>query len=196
MLDTLARHWWAVALRGVAATLFGLMTLVWPAITLFVLVVLFGAYVLVDGVLALTVAFRRSDRAAALRPGGRGWLIADGIASIIIGVVAFVWPGITAVALLWVIAAWAVVTGALEVVAAVRLRRELRREWLLALSGVFSVLFGILLVVWPAAGALALITLIGVAAIAYGVTLVALGIRLRRRHVPVVVATHHRQAPA
>jgi uncharacterized membrane protein HdeD (DUF308 family) len=196
MLNTLARHWWVVALRGVAAILFGLMTLVWPAITLFVLVVLFGAYVLVDGILALTAAFGRSDRAAARRAGGRGWLIADGIASILIGVVAFVWPGITAVALLWVIAAWAVVTGVLEIVAAVRLRRELHREWLLALSGVFSVLFGILLVVWPAAGALALITLIGVAAIVYGVTLTALGIRLRMRHVPVVVATGHRQAPA
>jgi uncharacterized membrane protein HdeD (DUF308 family) len=174
MLETLTRYWWAVVLRGVAAVLFGLLALIWPDITLFVLVILFGAYALVDGVLALVAAAMGENR------GRRGWLIFEGVAGVLAGIVTFDWPGATTLALLYLIAAWALVTGVLEVMAAIRLRREIHGEWLLILSGVCSVLFGILLVVWPATGALALVILIGSYAIVFGVVLVAFGMRLRR----------------
>ena len=192
MLETLSRHWWAVALRGVAATVFGVLALVWPGITVFALVIVFGAYALVDGVFTLITAF--GDREGGLARGHRAWLVARGIAGIVAGIIAAVWPGITALALLWVVALWAMVTGLLEIVAAVQLRKEMRREWLLALSGALSVLFGILLVVWPATGILALVVLIGVAAIAFGITLLMLGLRLRRaRHHDPAAAGHHRR---
>jgi uncharacterized membrane protein HdeD (DUF308 family) len=176
MLEVLARYWWAVALRGVFAVLFGLMALIWPGITLIVLVALFGAYCLVDGVIALgTATFGGADAA-----GRRPWLIVEGIAGVIAGVITFAWPSITTLVLLWLIAAWALVTGVMEIVVAVRLRRELQGEWLLILSGALSVLFGILLAVWPASGALAVVFLIGIYALVFGAVLVALGLRLRR----------------
>src|ERR687889_550458 len=100
MLDSLSRYWWAVALRGVAAVLFGLMALLWPGITLFALVILFGAYALVDGAFTLVTAIRDRD-GADTGPAGRGWLIARGVSGIAIGVLAVVWPGLTALALLW-----------------------------------------------------------------------------------------------
>jgi uncharacterized membrane protein HdeD (DUF308 family) len=176
MLETLTRYWWAVALRGAVALLFGLLALIWPGITVIVLVALFGAYALVDGAFALgTAIFGRRDGA-----GGRGWLVVEGIAGIAVGILTFAWPGVTALVLLWLIAAWALVTGVLEIVAAVRLRREIQGEWVLALSGVLSVLFGIVLIVWPAAGALAVVFLIAIYAIVFGVVLLALALRLRR----------------
>jgi uncharacterized membrane protein HdeD (DUF308 family) len=193
MLETLIRYWWVVVLRGVVAVLFGLMALIWPGITLFVLVVLFGAYALVDGLFALGTAAFGGDRAAA---GRRGWLIVEGIAGILIGILTFVWPGITTLVLLWLIAAWALLTGVLEIVAAVRLRREIQGEWLLALSGALSVLFGILLAVWPAAGALTVVLLIGGFAVVFGVVLVVLGLRLRRLQRHVTGAARHRPATA
>jgi uncharacterized membrane protein HdeD (DUF308 family) len=180
MLEIFTRYWWVVALRGAVAVLFGVMALVWPGITLVALVIIFGAYALVDGVFTLIAALGRRDNVAAAG-GSRGWLVAQGVAGILLGGLTFVWPGITALALLWVIAAWAVLTGVLEIAAAVRLRRELRHEWLLVLSGALSVLFGIVLVVWPAAGALTLVVLIGVAALVFGVTLLMLGLRLRQQ---------------
>jgi uncharacterized membrane protein HdeD (DUF308 family) len=178
MLETLTRSWWAVALRGVAAVLFGLIALNWPDITLLVMVVAFGAYALVDGVLALGTAIF-GDRGTTAR---RGWLIVEGIAGILIGVLTFVWPSVTTLVLLWLIATWALVTGVLEIVAAVRLRREIHGEWLLALSGVLSVLFGILLLVWPKAGALTMVYVIGGFAVGLGVLLIVLSLRLRRLH--------------
>ena len=197
MVKTLSRHWWAVALRGVAAILFGVLALVWPGMTVFALVIVFGAYALVDG--AFTVAAAFGDRDGGRTRGDRAWLFARGIAGILAGIIAAVWPGITALALLWIIAFWAMVTGVLEIVAAFQLRKEMRHEWLLALSGALSVLFGVLLVVWPAAGVLTLITLIGVAAIAFGVTLLTLGLRLRRvgrPPGPAAAGSHHRPATA
>ncbi len=172
---TLTRYWWTVVLRGVAAVVFGLMALIWPGITVIVLVALFGAYALVDGIIGLgTAVFGGPER------GRRGWLVVEGIAGGLAGIFTFAWPGITALVLLWLIAAWALVTGVLEIVAAVRLRREIQGEWLLALSGVLSVLFGFLLAVWPAAGALGVVFVIGIYAIVFGVALVGLGLRLRR----------------
>jgi uncharacterized membrane protein HdeD (DUF308 family) len=192
MLETLTRHWWAVVLRGVAAVLFGLMALIWPGITLLVLVALFGAYALVDGLFALGSAIFGGGNTA----GSRVWLAVEGVAGIVAGIMTFFWPGITTLVLLWLIAAWALVTGVFEIVAAIRLRREIQGEWLLALSGALSVVFGIMLMVWPAAGALALVILIGLYAILFGVVLIWLGLRLRRRRAEQPAAGDHQPATA
>jgi uncharacterized membrane protein HdeD (DUF308 family) len=174
MVVVLARSWWALALRGLAAVLFGIMAFAWPGMTLGVLVLLYGAYALVDGVLAIIAA-------VAGRTSGMPWwaLLLEGVLGITVGILTFAWPGITALVLLYLIAAWAVATGVFEVVAAIRLRREIRGEWLLALSGIISVLFGIALVINPVGGALAVVWLIGAYAIAFGILLIALGFRLR-----------------
>ncbi len=173
MTGDLTRNWWAVVLRGVVAIIFGLFALFLPGITLTALVLLFGAYALVDGVFAIVSAIRGQ--------AGRSWweLAIEGIAGIAAGVIALVWPGITALALLFVIAAWAIVTGVLEVVAAIRLRQRIEREWLLALAGIASILFGVVLIIAPVPGALAVLWLIGIYAILFGALLVALGLKLR-----------------
>jgi uncharacterized membrane protein HdeD (DUF308 family) len=175
MLDQMSRDWWIIALQGVAAIVFGVLALVLPGITLLALVFLFGAYAIVDGVLALTRGLRR---------GGEGpdwWRIAQGVVGIGAGLVAFVMPDITALALLVVIAAWAIVSGAIELVAAYQLRDAIRGEWLLALDGVLTILLGVLLIVFPGAGALALVWLIGAYAIVSGVVVLVEAFRLRGR---------------
>jgi uncharacterized membrane protein HdeD (DUF308 family) len=184
VVSQLGPRWGWIALRGVAAISFGVLAFLLPGLTLAVLVVLWGAYVLVDGVLALAAAFR-------LRDGGRRmWsLLAVGLLGIVVGVLTFVWPGITALALLLLIAAWAIATGVLEIVAAVRLRKEIDNEWLLVVSGIASVVFGVLLVIWPASGALALVWLIASFALLLGVLLIALAFRLRG-------LAHHGAGPA
>jgi len=168
----LPRHWWVVALRGVAAIVFGILAFVWPGVTLSVLVLLFGSYAIVDGVLAVY---------AAIRSGGKNvWApLFEGIIGIAAGLVAFFLPGLTALALLFVIAAWAILTGSMEVIAAVRLRRVINNEWSLIISGVLSVIFGLLLVAQPGAGALAVVWLIGTYAVIFGVAMLALAWRLR-----------------
>lgn len=183
MLEALTRNWWAVALRGVLAVIFGLLALIWPGITILVLVALFGAYCLVDGVAAIGIAlFGGAERFEGAAAGRRPWLVVEGIAGVIAGIITFAWPNITTLALLWLIAFWALVTGIMEIVAAIRLRRELQGEWLLIISGALSVVFGVLLIVWPASGALALVTLIAIYALIFGVALIGLGLRLRRVH--------------
>lgn len=173
----MAARWRMLVVRGVAAVLFGTLTLITPKISLLALVMLWGAYALVDGVSNLVLATRGA------RAGFRwGWLAFEGVVSIAAGVVTFVWPGITAIALLALIAAWAVVTGIAEIAAAVWLRREIRGEWLLATSGVLSIAFGVLLIVYPRSGALALAWLIGAYAVAFGALLISLGVRLKRWH--------------
>ena len=170
----LARNWWAVALRGLAALIFGVAALVVPHITLVVLIALFGAYALVDGVFAIVSAVIAAEQHM------RWWsLLVEGLAGVILGALTFLWPGVTALVLLYVIAIWAIVTGVFEVVAAVQLRREVQGEWLLALSGVLSVIFGVLLFVFPGAGAVAVVWLIGIYALLFGVVLLALALRLR-----------------
>ena len=192
MLDELIRYWWAVALRGVLAVLFGLVALVWPDITLIVLVALFGAYVLVDGVIALGMAVFGGTQAARRR----GWLIFEAVTGIAVGVITFIWPDITALALLMVIAAWALITGVVEILAATRLRRELEGEWLLAVSGVASIVFGLLLTMRPSAGAVAVVWLIGAYAILFGAVLVALGLRLRKVQHGGAYSSNHQPANA
>jgi uncharacterized membrane protein HdeD (DUF308 family) len=159
----------------VAAILFGILAFAWPGITLFVLVLFFGAYMLVDGIFAIVAAVRAAGEE------DRWWLLLiEGILGVLAGLVAFFWPGLTALALLYFIAAWAIVTGIMEIVAAIRLRQEIEGEWALGLSGLLSVIFGILLVVLPApAGLLSLVWLVGAYAVATGVLLLILAFRVR-----------------
>ncbi len=170
----LSQNWWAVALRGGLAILFGLLALIWPGITLEVLALCFGAYAFVAGVFAIAaVATGYQERA-------RWWaLLLEGVVGIAVGVITFFWPGITLLALLYLFAFWAIATGVFEITTAVRLREYIQGEWLLALAGIFSVLFGLALAVWPVAGLIALAWLIGIYAILVGVVLMALGFRLR-----------------
>jgi uncharacterized membrane protein HdeD (DUF308 family) len=172
-VDSLSRNWWAVSLRGLAGILFGIITFFAPGISLAALVLLFGAYAFADGVLAIVSAVRR-------RGTDRWWLLLlNGLVGIAAGVLTLLWPGITALALLYVIAAWALVTGAFEIAAAIRLRKAITGEWLLALSGIFSIALGVLLILFPGPGALAVVIWIGAYALVFGALLFALGLRLR-----------------
>lgn len=175
MLEALSRNWWLLALRGVLAVLFGVLALLWPGITLGALVLLYGAYAVTDGVFALGAGIGNTDRSG----GQRWWLALQGVLGILAGIAAFVWPGITALVLLLLIGSWAVVTGLLQIAAAVQLRREIDNEWLLVLGGVLSVLFGLFVLFSPGAGALAVITVIAFYAIAFGIALIAVGFRVR-----------------
>lgn len=174
MVTTLKSSWWALALRGLAAIIFGILAFVWPGITVTVLVFLFGAYAIVDGIFALVAAARQGSHSNHFWT----WIL-EGIIGIVAGIVAFFMPGLTAVVLLYLIAAWAVVTGVLEIVAAIRLRREIKGELFLALSGLVSILLGIALFLFPAAGLLATVWMIGVYAILFGILMIILAFRLR-----------------
>lgn len=173
MSTMLNRNWWVLALRGAAAIIFGILTFIWPQITLFVLVTLFGAYVLVDGAFSIIAALRHQD-------APQWWIVLlEGIAGVIFGVLALVWPAITALVLLFLIAFWALFTGVFEIIAAIRLRKEIKNEWLLGLSGALSVLFGLLLLIWPGPGALAVVWLIGAYAIMFGIVMLILAFQTR-----------------
>jgi uncharacterized membrane protein HdeD (DUF308 family) len=171
---TLAHDWWIFLVRGIVAVLFGFLAFIWPQITLFVLVLLFGIFAVVDGLLSLARAF------GAGRIGTSWvWPLVGGVLGIAAGVAAFVWPHITALVLLYIIAAWAVVTGICAIIAGITLFQEISNEWLLIVGGVISVLFGLLVFLHPGAGALALVWLIGFYAIVLGVAQIALALRLR-----------------
>jgi len=174
MLRTLAQNWWAIVLRGVCALLFGIGAFAWPGITLAVLVLLYGAYALVEGVLA--VAWALMGRHAGPFPWG---VLLAGLAGVVVGVVTFLSPGLTALALLYLIAAWAIVRGVFEIIAAFHLRKELDNEWLLALGGLLSVALGVFLMAAPGAGALAVLWWIGAFAILVGILEIILGFRLK-----------------
>ena len=172
ILPTLTTSWWALLLRGIAAVLFGLAALFWPGLTLFALIVFFGAYTLVDGIFAIVAGIRGS--------GGRRWLLlAEGVLGVLVGLIAFFSPGMTALVFLYVIAAWAVFTGILKVVMAIWLRREIDNEWTMALSGGLWVILGVVLTVLPGVGLLSLAWLIGVFALGAGLTLLVLAFRVR-----------------
>jgi uncharacterized membrane protein HdeD (DUF308 family) len=173
MLPTVSGNWWALAVRGVAAILFGLAALIWPGLTLAVLIILYGAYAVVDGAFAIVAGVRAGS-------GTRRWLLlAEGALGILAGLVALLWPGITALVLLYIISFWAIFGGLLRIVGAILLRREIDNEWTMALSGVLWVLLGVVLAVLPGAGLLSLAWLIGAFALGVGVTLIALAFRVR-----------------
>jgi uncharacterized membrane protein HdeD (DUF308 family) len=172
ILPIMAGNWWVLLIRGIAAVLFGLAALFWPGPTLYVLIIFFGAYALVDGLFAIAAGIRGTGR--------RRWLLlVEGGLGVVAGLIAFFYPGITALVLLYVIAFWAIFTGILKIVMAISLRREIENEWLMGLSGVVSVLFGIILAVLPGVGLLSLVWLIGIYAIVFGVAQIALGFRVR-----------------
>ena len=177
--DDLARKlgeaWGWILLRGVASIAFGAMAIVWPGITVLVLVIMWGAWAFVDGIAALVTAWRARDQGKPLWP-----LVVLGVLGVAAGLVTLFAPGVATTALLAFIAAWAIVTGIFQVVHAIRLRKEIDNEWLLILSGVLSVLFGVLMFAQPASGALAVIWLIGSFAIVFGLDLVWLAFKLRR----------------
>jgi uncharacterized membrane protein HdeD (DUF308 family) len=170
----LARNWWSLVLRGLLGIAIGTITFFAPGITLGALVMMFGAYALLDGIMGLVGAWHAS------RSGARwGALLLQGFAGIAAAAVTALWPAITALALVLLIGAWAIVTGIFQTMAAVRLRRHITGEWLLALGGIFSVIFGVLVMVAPLAGALVIAIWFGAYAFVFGVTLIALGFRLR-----------------
>ncbi|SEH02469.1 Uncharacterized membrane protein HdeD, DUF308 family [Nonomuraea solani] len=171
-MEDISRSWWLLLVRGIAAIVFGILALIWPGLTLLVLVIFFGAYALVSGVFALMAGFRHGARS-------RAWLIISGILGILAGIVAFIWPGLSSLALLFIIAFWAILTGVAEVVAGIQLRKVIDNEWMLIVGGVLSVIFGLLLLGWPGAGLLSLLWLIGVFAIMYGIAMIVLSIRVR-----------------
>lgn len=143
-----AGDWWALLFRGIAAVLFGLAALIWPGLTLFVLIVIYGAFALVDGIFALVAGIRAGS-------GPRRWmLVGEGVLGVLAGLLVLIWPDISAFVVLYIIAAWAIVGGAFRLVAAISLRREIDNEWSMALSGVLSILFGVVLAVLPGVGLL------------------------------------------
>ena len=175
MHGLISKYWWLFVMRGVAAIIFGLLAFLKPGITLETLVLFFGAYALVDGIFSLIAAFGGRDHT-------EHWavLLLEGLLGIAVGVMTWRSPGITTIALLFYIAAWALVTGVLEIVAAIRLRKEIEGEGWLALSGALSILLGLILMWMPGAGALGLIYVIGSYAVAFGVALIMLGFAVRK----------------
>jgi len=177
-------RWWTVVLRGIAAIVFGLLSLFVPGVAFLSLVLLFGIYAIIDGVLALSLGFRE-----AAAP--RGGMVVRGLVSIVAGLVALIWPGISAFVLLLVIASWAIVSGILEIVMAVRMRKQLEHEWLLGIEGGLAIAFGVLLFLSPLAGAIVLGLWVGAYALVIGGMLVGTGLRLRsylRSHPPPAAA--------
>jgi uncharacterized membrane protein HdeD (DUF308 family) len=174
MVHALAKNWWMLLLRGIAAIIFGGLALAWPGITLVTLILFYGAFVLVDGVLAIVAAITGGA------PAPRWWLAIVGLLGIAAGLLTFLMPGVTAIVLLYFIAGWAIATGAFQIIGAIRLRKEIDNEWLLILCGIISVLFGVAMMLSPGAGALALIWVIGSYAIVIGVLLVVLSFRLKK----------------
>jgi uncharacterized membrane protein HdeD (DUF308 family) len=168
------KHWWQVAVRGFIALLFGILLLAWPGVSLFILAIFFGAFVFVDGIFTLVAAVNYKAGA-----GQRAWLFVRGILGIIVGIITFFWPAITALALVLLIGAWALIAGIMELVFAFTSVRETGAKWLFAVSGILSIILGILLLVRPVVGIIVVIWAIGVYAILAGIVLIVLGFRLR-----------------
>jgi uncharacterized membrane protein HdeD (DUF308 family) len=174
LAGTLSEHWWALLLRGIVAIAFGVLLFVWPQISLASLVILFGLFAFIDGIIRVWTAVTHRDELE-----NWGLILLGGLAGVAIGVVTWFSPGVTALGLLLYIAVWAVASGIVEIVTAIRLRKVIQTEWLLAFAGLLSVLFGFLLLARPAAGVLALLWLIGAYAIVWGITLIGLAFELR-----------------
>jgi uncharacterized membrane protein HdeD (DUF308 family) len=176
VLRSLADNWWLLLLRGIAAIAFGVLAFFWPGLTLVTLTLLWGAYALMDGVIAIWAAFNASGGDA----GPRWWLGLSGVAGTLAGVVTFYYTGTTTLVLLMFIAVWAIIIGTLQIWGAIVLRKVLQHEWLLILSGVLSIAFGVVLLAQPGTGALALVWTIAWYAIFFGCFYVALAFRLKQ----------------
>jgi uncharacterized membrane protein HdeD (DUF308 family) len=169
-------NWWALALRAVAAILFGIVAFALPGATVAALVLVFAVYAFADGVLSIIAAIR------GVRKHERwGGMLAQGIAGVIAGLIAFFFPALGALGFVYLVAAWALVTGTLEITAAITLRKQIQGEWMLILSGALSVLFGILVALMPGVGIVVLAWWLGAYALAYGVIGIALSLRVRKR---------------
>jgi uncharacterized membrane protein HdeD (DUF308 family) len=181
MLSSLTRNWWVAVLRGTMAILFGIAAFVLPGSTLELLVALFGAYAFLDGISQCVQGVRAmGSRESWFAP------LTSGLLGIATGVLTFWQPALTAVSLVYVVAAWAIVTGTLQIVTAIRARDVISDEWLMGLGGAFSIVFGALLLSAPLAGAVTLVLLFGFYAIAGGLSQIALGLKVRRldQHLP------------
>jgi uncharacterized membrane protein HdeD (DUF308 family) len=167
-------NWWTLAIRGIAGVLFGLIALIMPGVTISALTFLFGAWALIDGIVSFGAAFRAGQL-------HRSWwaFLVEGIAGVLAAIATFTWPALTLLVLLYLIAAWAVITGVFEVIAAIELRRMIRREWLLIIAGVVSIVFGLLLFSAPGAGAIVIAWYVGAYALVFGFLLLALSFRVR-----------------
>jgi uncharacterized membrane protein HdeD (DUF308 family) len=180
LLRSLAKNWWLLLLRGLAAIAFGVLAFIWPDLTLLSLTLIWGIYAISDGILALATAIAGGDAPSSTR----WWLALVGVCGILAGVGTFLMPGLTALVLLMIIASWAIIIGALQIWGAIQLRKEIDNEWILILSGLLSLAFGILIMVMPGAGALSVVWTIGWFAVLVGCMYVGLAIRLRKVMLP------------
>jgi len=178
MLRMYGKYWWSFLIRGVLATLFGIIAIVVPGLTLEALTLLLAAFLVADGILSFIASFRGRH----LGPRW-GFLLFEGLVGVALGLFTFVWPGATVLAIVLIIGFWALITGIFEILAAVKLRAEIEGEWLLGLGGILSILFSIILFTNPGVGAVALVWIIGVYAVLFGISMIFLGIRLRKRQV-------------
>ena len=175
-----ARNWWLFLFRGIAALVFGALSLIWPESSILALTLMFGAYALVDGAFALAAAF------AGTGDGGtRWWLALVGLMGIGAGIATMAWPGLTALTLLYFIAGWFVATGVLQIVGAIELRKAIKDEWWPMLNGALGVLFGLFVIAMPGSGALAVVWMIACVAIAYGLLMIGFALKLRNFTEPV-----------
>lgn len=175
MIHQLAKYWWLVVLRGVLAVLFAVLAFLWPAITLSILVIFLGAYLFVDGIFTLVHGFR------IMKTDSHWWaLVLEGLVGIVAGLIALFSPGITALFLVVLVGIWSLLTGILEIVLAIRLRKEINNEWMLVLAGVLSIIFGILLFMQPLTGVVVISWWLGFYALFFGIFLISVGVRLRK----------------
>ena len=170
----LTSHWWALALRGVLGILLGLVALTRPGVTLAAIILFVGAYMFVDGVVAIMASLR------GMRAGDRwGWMLVEGIIGIVAGIIVFRTPATAAMVLVWLVAFWAIMHGAAEIGAGIRLRKMIENEWLLILAGVLSLALGIFILMRPGLGVLLLVTWIGVYALFAGIVTLMLAFRVK-----------------
>ncbi len=170
MFENLISKWWVVALRGLLGIVFGVVALVYPGVTMLSLALVFGAYAIVDGLFAIGSAVGHGGREAV-------WYVLEGLIGIAVGVATFFYPTITAQALVYMVGLWAILTGIFEVIAGFELPFE--KDWLLAVAGALSILFGVLMFVNPLSGGIAIVWLIGIYALVFGIALLVFGFRLR-----------------
>ena len=179
MLNITARNWWVLALRGLLAVILGITLFVSPGLALGALLLVFGAYMLVDGVFAIINAVSHHEQ------NPYWWVsLIEGVLGILAGMITFIMPGITALVLLYIIAFWAITTGVMQVISAIELRKVIKNEMLLGMAGMLSILFGLLLIVYPASGALAVLWLIGGYMLVFGVLMIMLAFRVRGMRIP------------